>query len=257
MGNVIVYDEDKPKYELTGEEVVFPLVLDQDGSNVIAYFHMDAQIPAAEIKSFVGDMMSKLKASEQGDEREYALGDETECLKFISKHFKGISGTAEEASLDEMKEFLDANPELKLRIFREGYDRTLLYVDELIAKRGLSLTRKADYGVKARHFLYSPEQQRIEELVIKHNTRKETEEDRIRYKRAVRVAEKGKYQIFRYNWDTLEQIYGSLIQSIDGMLIDGNPCIEQNKDAWLPKVPFLVKMFVVNRIFNRLAVKNA
>jgi hypothetical protein len=257
LKNAVVYPEKDglAKYELNAEEVTFPLVLEQDGCEVVAYFLMDAQVPAHEIKSFLNDMLVRFKTNDS-DEREYATGDESECMKFVAKHFRSILGISEDATVEDMKEWLGANPDTKLRIFKEGYDRILLDVDETVAKKGLSLTRKAEPGVKIKLFLYSPEKGQIEELHIKHVTRKETEEDRIRYKRAVRVAEKGKYQMSRYNLDVLEQMYGNLIQRIDGMLLDSVPCTEENREAWIPKVPILMKVYVVNRIFNRLSVKN-
>lgn len=256
MSNVIVYDKDVPKYELNAEEIVFPLVLDQDGNSVVAFFHMDAQTPAHELKAFLNDMMSKSRAGGSPDETEQVPGDEMECRAFVMKHFRTISGIdGDGIGREEMIAWLDENPPIKSRIFKEGYDGAQLDVDETV--RRLTLARVAESSIKTKKVLYSPERKAVEEVKIKYILRKETEEDRIRHKRASKLIEKGKFQLVRFNFDTLEQMFKDLILRIEGALINGAPCTEQNRDEWIPKVNFLDKLFVLQRVFSRMAVKNA
>ena len=56
-----------PQYELAGEEISFPLQLDQGGQPVIAYFNMDAQVPAHEIKAFIDEIPAEYEEAAMVD----------------------------------------------------------------------------------------------------------------------------------------------------------------------------------------------
>jgi hypothetical protein len=255
MENVVQYVDEVPAYDLTGQNVCFPLRMEQGGADLMAYFVMNAQVPAHEVKSFLSDMVMRFKSNDS-DEREMEFGEENGCRKFIEKNFRGIIGVEGDPSLEDMKAWLDDNPDIKTRIFREGYDRVMLDAEDEPVRKGLVIGRAIENPVKTKLILYSPERETIESVKVTHVCRKETEEDRIRYKRSSRMADKGRTQIIRFNWDVIEQLYNSLITSLSGAYLNGEPCTEKNKDGWLRLVPISWKVFVVSRIFSKVAVKN-
>lgn len=254
--NVVRKEADGLVFDLAGEEIIFPLLLDQEGIGVVAFFHMDAIVSSHEVKAFLNDMYGGAQVANMPGEVEHAPGDERGCYEFVDKHFRLISGIEGDATQEDMRAFLDANPQLKVRLLKEGYDGIRLDVDEA-APGKLVLMRPTNTTVKVKRLLYCPAGEKIVEVRYKHVLRKETEEDRIKHKRALRMVEKGPKTFVRVNFDVLEQLYDNLVQRIDGMTIDGAPCTEANKSDWIKQVSLFDKVFAVNRVFSKIAVKNA
>ena len=253
--NVVTYRDDEPRFELTGDEIGFPLTLDQGGVEVVAHFIMSAQIPAHEIKNILDDMMHRYKANEATGERELEPGDDTACRALIDRNFVTIAGVEGEPTKEELRAFLDANPLLKVRLFTEGYDRVLVDTDDIVKPKLVIGAGPA--SIRAKRVLYSPLRDRVESVSLKHIYTRETEQDRIRYRRAGKQVERGRFTIFRLNWDQIGQMYDTMIQAVEGMEVAGEPCTAANKADWVARVPFNDKAFVVMRIFSRTAVKNA
>ena len=254
--NVLAYKDTQHKYDFGADEIAFPILLEQDGTEVVAYFVMDAQYPSSEIKSFYADMMGRSKASDLTGERENEAGDDSGAGKFVDNHFRRILGIDGDPSIEEQKAFLDANPRLKSRIFSEGYDRVTLDIEEDAKPAKLRLGGSDNPVVKARRILYDPQTDRVVFSRLDHKYRRETEEDRIKFRRAFKLIERGRYSQVRANFDLLEQLYDSMVESIGNGLYNGEPCQDNTSMAWKPLVPISDKVFVVTRIFSRLSVKN-
>ncbi|MBZ5499520.1 MAG: hypothetical protein LAP85_24235 [Acidobacteriia bacterium] len=255
MGNVAVIKQDGVFYELSGDEVIFPLQFEQGGQDVMGYFAMDAQTGAHEVKAFLDDLMPKTKASDMPDETELEAGDDVGVRAFVTKHFRGIQGIEGEATKEEMLAWLDANPQIKARVYTEGYGNLIVAGEEGTGKLKLVLG-SVEQEVKAKRPLYVPELDAVTAIPVSFKHRRVTEEDRIRHKRAGKQVTKGRRQIVRINWDTIEQLADSLLTGLGGYLIGDQPCTEANKNAWLPKLQLSDKLFFINRVFSRVAVKN-
>jgi nitrate reductase NapAB chaperone NapD len=255
MGNVAVAKEDGIYYELSGDEITFPLQFDQGGEDVVGYFVMDAQVGSHEIKAFLGDLMPKTKSADLADETEMESGDDAGVRAFVTKHFRGILGIDGEATKEEMTTWLDVNPQIKTRIYTEGYGNINIATEEGTGKLKLVLG-SGEQEIKAKRLLYVPalEGPAVLNLTFKH--RRVTEEERIRHRRAGKQVQKGRRTIVRINWDTIEQLSDSLISGLGHFLINGEACTEANKNLWLPKLQLSDKLFFVNRMMSKVAVKN-
>lgn len=254
--NVLVQDGKEFYYELGAEEVAFPLEVWQDGAAFLASFLVDAQVDSAEIRRFLGEISGRFRASDFGDEREFEGGDDSEVRKFIDAHFREILGIEGNPGREDQVAFLDANPQLKVRIFSEGYDRIFAPDpgEEAPAKLRIGL---GPLAVRCKRILYSPATESVETVRFSHHYHRETEEDRIRRRRALRLAEKGRFQSIRVDWLAIEKLYDKLVFQVDGMRINGEACTEENLAVWQPKVLLTDKSFVVGQIFGRTSVKNA
>jgi hypothetical protein len=255
MGNVATVKQDGVYYELSGEEVIFPLQFEQGGQDVVGYFKMDAQVGSHEVKAFLDDLMPKTKTSDLPDEIESEAGDDAGVRAFVTKHFRGILGIEGDATPEQMLAWLDANPQIKMRVYTEGYGNLIVAGEEGTGKLKLVLG-SAEQEVKARRPLYVPELDAVTPVPVSFKHRRVTEEDRIRHRRAGKQITKGRRQIVRINWDTIEQLADSLLTGLGGFLINDQLCTEANKNAWLPKLQLSDKLFFVNRVFSRVAVKN-
>lgn len=255
MANVAVVKEDGIYYELNGDEIIFPLTLEQGGAEVAGYFAMDAQTGSHEVKSFLDDLLPKSKSADISDETEMEQGDDSGVRAFVTKHFRGLVGIEGEATSEEMKAWLDGNSQIKTRIYTEGYGNITPATEEGTRKLKLVLGAGSD-EIKLHRILYVPELNKPRILTLSMKHRRVTEEDRIRHKRAGKQVQKGRRTITRINWDTLEQMADSLITGLGHYLIDGEPCTEANKNAWLPKLQISDKIFFINRVMSRVAVKN-
>ena len=255
MQNVVVVNEQEMFYELSGDEIIFPLTFDQGGQDVMAYFAMDAQTGSHEIKSFLDDLLPKSKASDILNETETEGGDDAAVRAFVTKHFRGILGIEGAASKEEMLAWLDANPATKTRIYTEGYGNLVAASEEGTGKLRLVLGG-ATQEIKAKRVLYVPALESVAVLNLGFKHRRVTEEDRLRHKRAGKQVQKGRRTIVRINWDTIEQLADSLLVGLDGYRIEGGECTEANRNQWLPKLQMSDKLFFVNRVMSRVTVKN-
>ena len=260
LSNVILYVDDSPRYELTGQEIVFPLNVEQDGSDFRAFFRMSPPDRAYEIKEFLDDLISRRRASDTGIETEVQSADDARCRAFVDKHFLGFYGLEKEASDDAQRKFLDDNPHLKMRVFREGYDaiRKSPEDDAAPAKARLRIGAEAapEISIRGRLLLYCPERQAEQSISIAHHLRRENELDRRKHTKAFTVIERRDLALVRCNWDVLEGMYDEMVIRLDGYTFGGVACVKENKEDWVRLVPFTHKIYAVNKTFAGTRVKN-
>ncbi|MFH1740942.1 MAG: hypothetical protein ABIH23_18220 [bacterium] len=254
--NVVKYIDGTPVYELTGEEIVFPIQLEQGGVQVLAYFHMDAQYRTTEVRGFIDDLMIRYRDSDSGD-RDIEFGEEGACAEFVKKHFRGISGVDGNPSREECLAWLGENPNVLTLIWSQGYSRVLADdEDDSPAPGKLVIGSFAQQTVKTKRLLYCPANGSVQVIRMKHVLKRESEADRITHRKAMRQTEKGKISFFRFNWDVLDQLYAKLILRVEGMTCDGDAAHEDNPAPWPRLVPLPDKISVISKVFSRTAVKN-
>jgi hypothetical protein len=249
--NAVYMDGVDPKWELNADEICFPLQLDQGGLQVIAYFHVDAQYRATELRTFLDDLTFRYRDSDSGD-RDIEFGDETAAKDFVRKHFRSISGVDGNPTREQCVAWLDENPNVLSLIWSQGYSRIIPDdSDEMGGK--LVIGSFQSQSVKHRRILYSPQTQSVHPIQIKHVLKRETEADRITHRKAMRQTEKGKVSFFRFNWDVISGLYDRLIQGVEGVVVDGKPA---SVEDIIRLMPLPDKVAVIGKIFARTAVKN-
>lgn len=253
MKNALTYVDSVPQYELNAEEICFPIQLEQGGTPVLAYFHMDAQYRNTEVRNFIDDLMVRYRDSDQGD-REVEFGDDQAAAEFVKKHFRGISGVEGSPTRDQCLAWLEENPNVLFLIWSQGYSRVLADDDEALEHPGkLVIGNFSQQTVRTRRLLYCPETKTVQVVRMKHILRRESEADRIMHRKAIRQTEKGKVSWFRFNWDAIDQLYNRLILECPGVLFDGQPA---NAEEISRLMPLPDKIHVVSKVFSRTSVKN-
>src|SRR6266516_4173048 len=106
--SAVAYVDGKPMYELAAQEVVYPAILEQDGSPFKVHFHLTPYLPR-EAARLMAD--AERRYSPGADNNVIAqAGSRDSCAQFFDSHFVRMSGIANEAgeepSVDEQKEFL-------------------------------------------------------------------------------------------------------------------------------------------------------
>lgn len=54
-----------------------------------------------------------------------------------------------------------------------------------------------------------------------------------------------------YNHDLVNVLYTRKVSALEGATIEGAPCVKENKDLWVPKVPYLMKRAALNFLFMK------
>ena len=263
LTNVIFYagpQSDEPRYELTGQEIVFPLNVEQQGSEFRAFFRMSPADVSYEIKEFLDDLITRRRASDTGIESEVQVADDARCRAFVDKHFLGFYGTEGEPSTEAERKLLDANPHLKMRVFREGYDAIHRKAeDEAVpATKRLRIGPAAapEVSILGRLLLYCPKRESEVSIDIGHHLRRETEADRRKHSKAFSLIERRDITLVRCNWDVLEAMYNEMVLRLDGYVVGGAPCVSANKEEWVRLVPFTHKIYALNKTFSGTRLGN-
>jgi len=254
--NVLVFKDDNSFYELTSEEVIFPIELEDNGVPIIVPFLMDAKYRSGEVKPFLNELMPEYINADVGNTQEMTLGDDKGVVNFIDNHFREILGHDSDVTPDQQKQWLDEQaPHIKPLIFTEGYNLILPDADESRSVN-LSFSVSDTRTVKNKRILWDAKSANIESVKFKHVLSKPTAVDSHNYKKSTRMIRRGKVTQVSVNFDVVENLYNRLVKSVDGFLYEGNNCEESNKDVWVGSVPLTDKVYVVNKLFSRSNLGN-
>lgn len=260
--NAVNYQDDRPLLELAAEEWIFPVLTANEQFKLL--FHM-RPYRAYEVKKFY-DVMSLRRRSRGGQERVLEIPDQSEAKQFFDEHFLKLGGVelenGEEPSPEQQREWINSHADIKVSVFRQGYDgiRNLeLNGNGHVPRRLTLLLDSADQKVSCRWRIHSPERKTDEELILLHHLGRLTQADRSLYTKAMRFVENTRTneQYLEGNWDIVEQLYDSKIKRLEGAVVDGRPCTEENREGWKPLVPFCLKNFVMSAAMEEVDLKNA
>lgn len=262
--NAVVYVSDQhgretPHLELSAEELVFPIAPDP-ASDVQVQFYMKPGLPH-ELKAFFDDLFPRRRELAASGQQEIEAGDTAGCHAFIDKNFIRLGNVqnedGSEPSLQQQIAFLNSNPDLKTRIYGEGYVAIKSDVDgDVPVSKKLTIGIATEATITTGIRLYDPERGKEQAIRIGHQFRSITEEDRIKYRRVIKVVEHRNRQIVKVNCDEIESLYGKTVQRLTGALVGGVPCTESNKAEWLPRVLFTHKAMATNLLFGQVQAKN-
>ncbi len=227
--NVLVWKKDTPYFELTGEEVVYPLVIEDRGTDYRVYFHLTNHTPF-EAKAVRTDSIVPIKF--EGSEIETGRDNRLPFIKFVDKHFIKLIGV-DEKDAELHKQWLDDRPYLKARLYRESVQSIApIYRIEDDNGNLFSLSSAKEVVHSFTQTLYCPNREAEADLKLEHVLRGETQIDATKYDRAIG----GKYHTRRReftnltNFDSLNELYDSMAIQTIGYLVGGKPCVKDNKE---------------------------
>ena len=264
-GQAVSYLDDLPVIELTAQEWIYP-VTTADGRFKL-YFHLKPY-PAFAVKSFYDQLMPRRK-SRTANEQVVMDADFTGVRRFIDDHFLALSGIAledgSEPTLEQQQQWLaqPQNADFKVRAFREGIDKVgLREAAEVRPGKVFMVFGQADTRTPSEILLYSPERKTDELIRVTHTLARLSESDRHQYDKAIKFIENTRRQesFVEANWDVIEGLYNQKVKSLDGAVLNGDPCTEANKDGkdgWCALVPFCWKVYVMGSVYGDIELKNA
>ena len=264
--NAVVFKSGVPQWELTADEISYPFLVEQKGTEFLTFVvlrqHTDVQDP----KGFSYAYKHALQAATtdtrlDANVMEPGIFNEIPFRKFVDEHFAGLLHSTSNKLADHQA-YLNNSPYLKTRIFNECVQGTT--VSETVAEADpetLLNLALADMEHKITLFqnLYCPSTDDVRTVVLVHNCEEETEKDYQTW----RKAKKSRYDIRKKNlstlenYDVMEALYNRMVRSVEGALFKGQPCDVGTKDKWTPFLPLEQKLLVLNRIFERTQRKNA
>jgi hypothetical protein len=262
MKSAVVLTDAGPRLELSGEEWIYPVTLEQEGADFKLFFHM-SPYAASEMKSALLASMPRWKRLND-DRSRLLVGDSGPVRMFFDSHFLRISGA--DVSLEEQKAWLNDNENIKSSVIANAMAIEVVKAEENGDLRKLPQLGQRSRSVSLRLRLVGeirepPAQdppQEIEILTI-HHFAMVTAHHYAKYERQAiqleRNDSKKELAVFE-NYDVEERFYDELIEKVEGALINGQACELENKQAWIKAVPFRMKSIAIDDLFRRVRIKN-
>jgi len=258
--------EDDPKYELEAEELIFPITIDDDGTEYMILIHM-RPYTAKDIKKFLEDSSTKVKL---GKDELTLKPDASPAYQFFWKYFIRMSGVEAvdesgepyDPPVEEQVEWIKDNPRLKIeeRIVMNGYGNVAIQTVEAPAQARFIIGKARDRKIRTTFELWNPDRERIDSIEIVHRFRRETEFDTRRHTMATgqsRMKTRKSEWMRVEDYTVVEHIYDDMIQEVTGVTLGGVECTLDNKDRWVGSIPFWWKHFVLAELFKGVMIKNA
>ncbi len=263
----------KAAWELTAEELVFPFEYTIAGQVRTVFLHMH-QYRAFDLKQLLAAINSRILA--QDGTREIIKGgkEATEAVEeFFWKYFSRLSRYGgppqkDDPTLEHQKEWIKKNPRyfIPRQVILEGFGEFNIKPKQIYdpAEKPNGDSATADFftleltetiTLIQKLFFAGVGQVPLE---MAHSFRRETATECYRYERATDRGKIHKDEAFERttNYDVLEQLYDTLIESIDGVTIKGEACTPANKEAWVKLVPFWHKYWMLTEFFRGVQSKN-
>lgn len=247
---------DPPTYELTAEELVFPVGITEENEDYAILVHMKPYT-ARSCKELLAGVGVKMKLGAEN----LFLSDSTPAYKFFWSNFRGLSEIEFEPGTpptpDQAKKFIQDNPRYRFeeQTVLRGYGGIGIEYSPDPPSKKFQIS-KSKRVVKTFFTLY--QEGEIQKIIIKHYFNQESEFDFRQYNQATarsKVTKKNEWMKVE-DYAVVEQIYNRLIKTVDGYRIDGEPTTEDNKEEWVKLVPFWHKHFVLQEYFKGVQVKN-
>jgi len=253
--NALVMKRGVPHWELTADEICYPIEIKQGRELKKFYAHMSPYQPL-ELSRTLRKVLSGVKRRK--NDLEILPSNRFAYADMCNGHFlRMTTGVEREASQEAQKTYLDNNSVLKCKIVEDGYGGIgLKELDDV----STTLDLNSDVGlgyVETEQVLYNPETKTEETVEISHGLSEETETHFQRYEKAT----SRKINIRTGNWNTRadygaqEALYNELCQEAGGYLVNGKKCTQDNRKDWVKLVPLWHKILVIGEVFGEDRVK--
>ncbi len=256
--NVLVMKGGVPHWELTADEICYPIEIKQGRELKKFYAHLSPYQPR-ELSNTLRKVMSGVKRRK--NELEILPSNRRAYAEMLNGHFLRMT-TGVEASPEAQTAYLDSNPILKCKIVEDGYGGIALReLDDVTTT--LDITQEVGLGyIDTEQTLYNPkggpDKKGSEETVeISHGLSEETETHFQRYEKATsrKVNMSTGNWTTRNDYGTLEALYNELASEATGYLVNGEKCTQGNRKEWVKRVPLWHKLLVINEVFGEDRVK--
>mgnify|MGYP000190057479 CR=1 FL=1 len=260
--HAICYIGDDPHLELAADIYTYPVLTPDEQFTL--YVSMRAYKPFA-VKKFYDQCIPK-RIQRSAAERTVETPDYSRLREFVMEHFVGMAGAqledGSEPTIEQQRSWLRENPAFQERIFRSAIDAVGLRARMETAGGGKAILvfGQRQHRVLLEFRLYSPERKSAESIRITAVVERLTQSQKHQYDKAISLIENSRRgEIYQEsNWDVIEQLANHSLLRLDGPVVyNGSPCTEENKESWLPGLPYLAKVYCMAQAVQEIDIKNA
>jgi hypothetical protein len=254
----VAYVDGRPLLEVACGEYVYPI--DTEDGKFTVHCGIRPYQPYA-IKKFYDGLVSRRKRRTP-DEQTIEFPDYAEAIDFILGHLGNLYGVeladGTSPSAEDQKRWLEQNRPFAERIFRFGVDYFFERQETPESGRVVLVFGRREHRIPVELRLYAPKTKRVEAIELFHVLDRMSQSDRHQYDRAVSVVESSKRgeRFVEANWDVVEGLYNQRAKAVDGALVEGVPCTEANRDAWIKLIPFCLKVHVMHTAMREIELGN-
>jgi hypothetical protein len=244
-------------WDLAAETVAYPLDVDgPDGKPYRLGVYL-SRYDARELKDALNAERQGYSPDGDGD---FATLQRTyrEFFPMLERHIVRLDGVTSDDPARHQA-FVRGNTQLKTLIVKETWGGVRLWrpPDEPTSELfDIDSVGDAPTEVATTQRLWSSDLT-VTAIRMTHFMRRPTQNQYNRHASAIRqkVGRRGLLSA-DINYDTLELLYNEGIVRIDGMTVDGRPCMEANRNEFVSLVPLWHKTLVVGELYREARVKN-
>ncbi len=251
--SAVSFKNKKPVWDFT-EIAAFPIEIKTKDKSIPVFIYL-SPYSTDELKSILKLDVSGYKREKS--DVEIVARDKSIFTPLCDAHFVKLGNAT--GTPEAQKAWLDRYPELKPSIIEHTFGGLHLDVPEASDSEMLDIGADLSGSVKVYQEIYDPLTDKTVRIDMSHNHSHPTEAQYRDYRNARRnrFIRKSSLWTITESHISLEKLYDSVIQSIDGAAVAGNACEAATRSAWLPSVPLWHKLWVVDQIFGEIVEKNA
>ncbi len=247
---------DDALWDLAGEELAYPLQIEEQGRTFQVYFLL-TNFESYEAERVRIDSTAALKI--EGSEFETGRENPVAIIQFIDDHFKEMLGVSSDIS--KQLDFLRERSYLKTRLWREVITSPqMVYEDESIPQDIdlISLADSPERWYVLQPSLYCPTRKVEATFNLRHCLRQSSQVDFNEFELSVGGRYHTRLKEFKttIDYSRLRKLYANLVTSVDGYLFNGQACTTENKKFWLRKMPLDHILTVIDEAFSQVRSKN-
>lgn len=265
----------KLAWELTAPEVIYPFMLQVGAKSSPLFVHMKPY-KAEDLKQLLTDTAPAVKLEDE-DTSEIVKSKPEKIASFFWKHFLRLSvnGRSDsELELEKQKQWIIGHPRFDIahKAVLDGFGgistkRQAAQEEETTNGNGnhpeaeidiFSMDLEVTTSIPLTQRIYLPDAG-IVPLEMQHNFRRETAAEFQRYERATdKQLIHRKRQAYQraVNHSVIEDLYNGLIESVEGMTVNGEDCSKENRSKWVGIIPYWHKQLALMEFFSGVQSKN-
>jgi hypothetical protein len=260
--NAVAYIDDKPVLELAADQYIYPINTPDDAHKLYVAMRVYEPYP---VKKFYDQILPKRKRR-TATESTVETPDLADMREFVMNHFECFFGAeledGSEPSIELQRQWLEENPTFAERIFNLGINTVGPRVrpDEAKVGKAILLFGQKEQRIPLEYRLYSPKRKVEESLRFDAVIEKLSQPDKHQYDKATAVIENSRRgeTFLEGNWDVIEQLCEHRLRRLEGaVMIGGQACMEDNKDAWVKRLLLIPKIYIMSQAFQSIDLKNA
>ncbi len=250
----VVRNEDGiPSWNIN-QTTAFPIEINLGKARPKVYIYL-SPYTADELKSILKKATAGYKRDRQ--DVEIVREDMSIYTPLFDNHFVKMAPTTSDDPAKQ-KAFFDKRPEIKPSIVENTFGALLPTNPAMEGDDILDLDIDLGLEVAVHQSIYDETIDAVVRIDMVHHYSRPTEGQYREYRSARRnkFMRRSELWTMAENHGTMEHLYDSIIDSVDGVLVDGMKCTKGTKDSWIKKIPLWHKLAVVDQIFGDVIEKN-